>query len=92
MKAAVSDEVFNVASQRETSLRQLCEALLATMGSPLVPTHVPLPEERKAVEVGRRLADTEKARKLLGFEARVDLERGLSRLVRWLDEYADTIR
>lgn len=92
LKAPVSDEVFNVASQRETSLRQLCEALLATMGSKLAPQHVPLPAERKAVEVRRRLADTGKAREMLGFEARIGLEQGLSRLVRWLDAYADTVR
>jgi UDP-glucose 4-epimerase len=92
MKTSVSDEVFNVASQRETSLRQLCLALLATMGSRLEPRHVPLPAERKAVEVRRRLADMSKARELLGFEARIGLEEGLSRLVRWLDAYGDTVR
>ena len=92
MKAPVSDEVFNVASQRETSLRQLCDAFLRTMGSKLVPTHVPLPAERKAVEVRRRLAETRKARELLNFETRIDLEAGLCRLVRWLDEYADTVK
>ena len=92
MKAPASDEVVNVASQRETSLRQLCDAMLRAMGSDLVPRHVPLPAERKAVEVRRRLADTGKARALLDFEARIDLETGLSRLVRWLDEYAGTVR
>ncbi len=58
MKAAVSDQVFNVGNQRETSLRELCRGLLAAMGSKLEPKHVPLPAERKAVEVRRRLADT----------------------------------
>ena len=91
MKAAVSDQVFNVASRRETSLKQLCHAFLASMGSSLQPQHVPLPAERKAVEVLRRLADTAKARELLGFEARIGLEEGLASLVRWLDAYADTI-
>jgi UDP-glucose 4-epimerase len=92
MKADASDEVFNVASQRETSLRQLCDGMCAAMGSRLEPKHVPLPAERKAVEVRRRLADTSKARRLLGFEAKVPLEEGLSRLVRWLDEHIETVR
>ena len=92
MKAPISDQVFNVASQRETSLRQLCDKLLETMGSKLVPKHVPLPAERKAVEVWRRLADASKARELLNFEARIGLEEGLARLVRWLDAHADSIR
>ena len=33
--------------------------------------------------VPRRLADTTKAKKLLGFEAQVSLEEGLKRLVEW---------
>ena len=92
MKSEASDQVFNVACQRETSLLQLCEAMLQTMGSSLKPRHVPLPAERKAVEVRRRLADTSKARELIGFTAQVSLEEGLSRLVKWLDQYAHTVR
>jgi UDP-glucose 4-epimerase len=91
MKAPVSDQVFNVASQRETSLRELCDAFLRAMGSSLSPKHVPLPSERKAVEVRRRLADTRKAKELLGFEARLGLEEGLARLVRWLDANIETV-
>ena len=81
------DDVVNVATQRETSLRDLCVALLKAMGSPLQPAHVPLPAERRAVEVVRRLGDASRARALLGFEARVDLEDGLACLVAWLDEH-----
>ena len=92
MKADASDEVFNVACGRETSLRQLCDAFLKTMGSNLKSRHVPLPAERKAVEVLRRLADTSKAREMLGFEAKVSLEEGLGLLVGWLDKYAHTVR
>jgi UDP-glucose 4-epimerase len=92
MKSDATDEVFNVASQRETSLRQLCDAMLAAMGSRLEPKHVPLPAERKAVEVRRRLADTSKAKRQLGFEAQVSLEEGLRRLVRWLDENIASVR
>jgi len=65
--------------------------LLAVMGSSLQPRHVPLPAERKAVEVLRRLADTGKAKRLLGFEAEVPLEEGLARLVRWLDVNIESV-
>ena len=92
MKAPVSDQVFNVAGGRETSLRQLCDAMLGAMGSRLEPRHVPLPEERKAVEVRRRLADTSKAAAELGFRAEVTLEDGMERLVRWLDAYGETVK
>jgi UDP-glucose 4-epimerase len=85
LKSEATDEVFNVASQKETSLKELCYALLAVMNSDLQPKFVPLPEERENVEVARRLADTTKAQHLLDFVPRYDLDTGLKRLVDWLE-------
>lgn len=79
-EAAVTDEVFNVASGTETSLAELAQALLRIMGSSLQPEYGP---ERKVNPVPRRLADTRKAEQLLGFRAQVSLEDGLRRLVDW---------
>jgi UDP-glucose 4-epimerase len=80
LKSDVSNEVFNVASGVETSLADLAQALLRTMGSTAVPIHGP---ERSINAVPRRLACTQKARDLLGFQAEVGLDEGLSRLVDW---------
>jgi UDP-glucose 4-epimerase len=75
------DDVFNVASGTETSLRDLAEALLTVMGAPRMrPEHGP---ERSVNAVPRRLACTEKSERLLGFKAEVDLQRGLRQLVDW---------
>jgi UDP-glucose 4-epimerase len=82
-QADVTDEVFNVASGRETSLNDLAYALLRVMDSDLRPEYGP---ERKVNAVPRRLADVSKARRMLGFEARVGLEEGLHRLVNWWNE------
>lgn len=76
----ISDDVFNVASGHETSLRELADALLAVMHSDQRPTFGP---ERSVNPVRRRLADTSKAERLLGFQARIGLEDGLGRLVKW---------
>jgi UDP-glucose 4-epimerase len=76
----LSDEVFNIASGAETSLNELLGALLKVMDSSLQPAYC---EERKINPVPRRLADTHKAEKLLGFRAEVSLLDGLSRLVSW---------
>jgi nucleoside-diphosphate-sugar epimerase len=78
--APVTDEVFNVASGVETSLRGLADALLRVMESDLEPEHGP---ERGVNPVSRRLADTSAARDCLGFVAEVDLDEGLRRLVDW---------
>jgi len=85
MKADVTDQVFNVACGVETSLQQLCEALIGVMGTRTAPRHLPYPTERKAQDVRRRIADITKAERLIGFRAAVPLEEGLRRLVAWLD-------
>jgi UDP-glucose 4-epimerase len=76
----VTDEVFNVASGVETSLYELAELLARVMGARLEPQLAPA---RKVNAVSRRLADTRKARDMLGFEARIPLEEGLRDLVAW---------
>jgi UDP-glucose 4-epimerase len=76
----VTDEIFNIASGTETSLNELAETLLEVMGSDLRPEYG---LERKVNPVPRRLADTSKAEKLLGFRSEVSLHDGLHRLVDW---------
>jgi UDP-glucose 4-epimerase len=75
-----TDAVFNVASGTETSLLELAQMLLKVMDSDLSVEHGPA---RAVNGVTRRLASTELAREELGFEAEVDLEEGLTRLVEW---------
>ncbi len=79
-KSEVTDEVFNVASGSETSLRELAALLTKVMGSSLEPQFGPA---RKVNAVPRRLASTMKAEKLLGFSASVTMEEGLRDLVEW---------
>ncbi len=82
-RAEVSDEVFNVASGVETSLKELAQTLLKVMGSKL---SIEYAAERKVNPVSRRLADISRAERLLGFRARVGLEEGLRQLVAWADQ------
>jgi nucleoside-diphosphate-sugar epimerase len=80
-KADVSDEVFNVASGRETSLAQVAQSLALVMGrSGLALEFAP---ERSVNPVPRRLASTAKAERLLGFKAEMPLHKGLRDLVDW---------
>lgn len=79
-KSDVTDQVFNIASGTETSLNDLAAALGRAMGKDLRPQYGPV---RKVNAVGRRLAGTEKAKRLLGFTPQFSLEEGLDRLVRW---------
>jgi len=79
-QAPTGDTVFNVASGVETSLLELANALIAAMGAQ---TTVEFGPERAVNKVPRRLADTALARELLGFEAEVELDEGLRKLVSW---------
>ena len=79
-RSDATDEVFNVASGAETSLNQLLDTLLRVMSSAVRPDHLP---ERKVNPVQRRLADTIKAQRLLGFQTTVPLDAGLKSLVGW---------
>jgi UDP-glucose 4-epimerase len=78
--SSVTDEVFNIGSGVETSLYELAATLGRVMGSRVAPEFASL---KKAEGVARRLADTSKADKILGFKAQVPLEEGLGRLVSW---------
>jgi len=86
-QSEATDEVFNVACGVETSLLELAEQLIQAMGADL---SVEFGPERAVNKVPRRLADTSLARDRIGFEAEVNIEEGLRRLVQWWrDERAE---
>jgi UDP-glucose 4-epimerase len=76
----VTDEVFNIGSGTETSLRELAEMLIRVMGRDLQLEFGP---PRGVNAVTRRLADVSSAAERLGWKAEVGLEEGLTRLVAW---------
>ena len=79
-QADASDEVFNIASGVETSLLELAEMLIRVMGADVPIEYGP---ERSVNKVPRRLSDQTRAKERLGFQAEVELEEGLRRLVAW---------
>lgn len=80
-KATASDQVFNIAMGRETSLLDLAHALAGVMGrGDIAPEFGP---ERQVNPVPRRLADVSAATRSLGFSATIPLEQGLADLVEW---------
>ena len=79
----VSDEVFNVGTGVQTTLRELCHMLLKVTGSALQPEYL---APRAVNNVQHRRASTDKAEKVLGFTAQVQLEEGLTALLEWRDQ------
>jgi len=87
-KSDVTDEVFNVASGTEISLGELAAMLPSIMGSNATPEFAPA---RKVNPVPRRLASTQKAKDMLGFETRITIEEGLKSLVEWWQAERQTV-
>jgi UDP-glucose 4-epimerase len=80
-RSDASDQVFNIASSTETSLRDLAHALCAAMDSPdLKPL---FGAERGVNSVPRRLADISAAGRTLGWKPEIGLDEGLRGLVHW---------
>ena len=80
----VTDEVFNVGTATETTLRGLCDLLLELHGrEDLTPVHEP---ERKVNPVRRRRSSIDKIRNMLGYEPKTSLQEGLLALMAWRKE------
>lgn len=79
-EAAATDRVYNVGSGTEISLNEMAAALLRTMGSSVPIEYAP---PRSVNPVPRRLADTTRAEREIGFQTVVSLDEGLRKLVEW---------
>jgi UDP-glucose 4-epimerase len=82
---AAIGEVFNIGNDREVTIRELAELVLATIGCsrPIVGVSFEEMFGLDFEEPMRRVPDTTLARTLIGFQARVPLEEGLRMTVDW---------
>ena len=79
----VGGEVFQIASERETSINELA-AILIPMLEQRLARPIPIEHgEGLAGEVRRNYSDTSKAAAMLGWKPRTSLPEGLSRTVDW---------
>ena len=79
----VGGEVFQIATNAETSVREMIDELLpvlATVGIKDIEVRQTAP---RLGDVMRNYSDTSKAARMLGWQSEVDLEEGLRRTVRW---------
>ncbi len=84
------NEDFNISASRELTVAEIAKIVWETCGEDpeeLEFEHLPTFE----VDVQRRWPSVEKARQLLGWEARIDAEEGIAATVRWLRELPQPI-
>jgi nucleoside-diphosphate-sugar epimerase len=81
-------EAYNLASGVETTIRELADAISACLPRPAPIETAP---RRTWDHSGNRLGSTVKARKELGFRAKVTLDEGIRRTVAWTQQNLPTI-
>jgi nucleoside-diphosphate-sugar epimerase len=81
---ATAGEVFNLGSQEEVSITQLAERIIALTGSASKIVYIPYSEayEEGFEDMPRRVPDTSKAERVIGFRARTPLDGILRAVIR----------
>jgi nucleoside-diphosphate-sugar epimerase len=75
-------ETINIACGTRVTLNELAARIGRIVGKEVPPTYQPM----RSGDVKHSLADIRKAKRILGYEPKVDLEQGLRRTVDWLRE------
>ena len=72
----------NLGNPNELTVKRLVDMVVAMTGTDSRVVYHPLPED----DPRRRKPDISRAKELLGWEPRVDLEQGLEATIRWFDD------
>jgi UDP-glucose 4-epimerase len=80
MKSEVSDRFYNVGTGKRTSLKEIAEKLLNLTGSNQPINYAP---RSQATLVRNRIGSPLRASKEIDFTAKIDLDEGLERLIKW---------
>jgi UDP-glucose 4-epimerase len=79
----IGGEIFQIATNTETTVAELAESLRAALERNGVPTHGIRHAGARIGDVKRNYSDTRKAQARLGWKARMSLTDGLDRTVKW---------
>lgn len=82
----ITDEFFNVGTEVQTSIKDLCNLILELKGSNLKVIYKPYSEDDARRLVKNRIGSNRKAAKMLGFYPEYSLTEGLQRLINWREK------
>ena len=88
VKEGIDGEEFNLASERETRIGDLAEMINRITGNK---AGIKLVGQRKWDTKSRLLASVDKARRLVGYEPRVDFDEGLRNTIEWFRRNWDRV-
>ncbi|NYZ78896.1 GDP-mannose 4,6-dehydratase [Candidatus Micrarchaeota archaeon] len=84
-------EVINIGTDAETTILSLAEMIIRACGKGMKPQFIPYESfyGKSYEDIRRRVPAISKAKKLLGWEPKVNLEEGLERTVAWYRKVVD---
>lgn len=83
LKSDVDFGFYNVGTEVQTSIKELCETILKLKASDLKVTYQPYSEDDARQFVQNRIGSRQKAEQELGFRYKYTLEEGLNKLIEW---------
>lgn len=83
MKSDFIDEFYNVGTEVQTSIKELCDLILEIKKSNLKVQYNPYSRDDARRLVQNRIGSNQKAKRDLGFEPKYSLKKGLLRLIEW---------
>jgi UDP-glucose 4-epimerase len=83
LKSDVDHGYYNVGTQVQTSIRELCDLILKLKNSNLTVTYKPYSTDDARALVQNRIGSAVKAEKEIGFKYKYDLKEGLLKLIEW---------
>jgi UDP-glucose 4-epimerase len=83
LKSDVEFGFYNVGTEVQTSIKELCDTILDLKKSDLKVVYKPYSEDDARALVQNRIGSKEKAEKELGFRYKYSLEEGLLKLIDW---------
>lgn len=86
LKSNVNHGYYNVGTEVQTTIRQLCDTILRLKNSDLKVTYKPYSADDARALVQNRIGSAVKAEKEIGFKYKYSLEEGLGRLIEWRDK------
>lgn len=86
VKSDVKLGYYNVGTEVQTTIKELCDTMLELKKSDLKVKYVPYSEDDARQLVQNRIGSKEKAEKELGFKYKYSLEDGLQELIHWREK------
>lgn len=81
-KNGKGSEVYNIANEKEFTIKELAEIIMELTGSDSEITYVAAPKKRYDYEVERRLGNSTKLYEAIGFKPEITLKDGLTRIIK----------